>query len=886
MRTRTLIAICLVALVLTVSVFQAARSVLTHSFEKIESDTVIQSLERVRKTIEADLVHVESTAMDYARWNDTYEFVRTGQPLYAFENFTAETLANLGLDIVWITDLEGGTRLALAADGSAPKGVRALFTAEIARLNHYRPLMTSAMREPPLSRLLQLPQGTLAFAAVPIVHSDRSGPIIGTLLFGRYLSASQIARAARTSQLPVAVMPVREVQAGSVPVPDEVRDWLASVPGPLAGFVLLNRSDMSYGYTVLNDIAGDPAAVLSVGVRRDVLQLGKRTITGVIVALIIGFGVVVAILLGVLNRSWRARESTELRYQTIAKQLDDCILLAEAQSGRIIEANPAASRVLGFEEGTLVGQSLQSLSGGLSPQKMLRIRDSRGVARRVLTLRGHQGTRLPVEVTMTWLNIERQELVCVVARDISTRRNAERQQKEHRRRLARLAHHDSLTGLPNRLYLQSKLPRLIAAADKERSQLALLYVDLDHFKDVNDSLGHSSGDRLLISVAKRLRTCVSSSDLVVRMGGDEFVVVATGLPAASAVDYIARRIQESLSTAVDIDGVKLGIMASIGISIYPNDGSNLEQLLKHADIALYQAKGRGRGNHQFFTDAMKVSLSDRLELEHALRRAIGTEQLYLEYQPSFDMQTRRPVSFEALLRWNHPELGIVPPGRFIPIAEQGSLILELGAWALRRVCRQLGQWQAEGLTLVPISINVTPRQFEHGRLVDLVSGLTREFDIDTNLLHFEITESAAMQNSEQHLGALQALRQLGSRIMIDDFGTGYSSLSYLKHLPIDTLKIDRAFVRDMATDPNDAAIVSAIVSIASNLGLQVVAEGVETAEQVECLLKLGCQTAQGFYFSRPLSAEQARRLLEDIGAQRRANETGRLRVLKGGVKDE
>ncbi|MGH8261576.1 MAG: putative bifunctional diguanylate cyclase/phosphodiesterase, partial [Steroidobacteraceae bacterium] len=407
------------------------------------------------------------------------------------------------------------------------------------------------------------------------------------------------------------------------------------------------------------------------------------------------------------------------------------------------------------------------------------------------------------------------------------------------------------------------------------------YIDLDHFKDVNDSLGHSCGDRLLVAVAKRLRACISASDLVVRMGGDEFIVVAAGLPAASAVDYIARRIQEALTAPIDIDGVRLTIVSSIGISLCPADGTNLEQLLKHADIALYQAKSHGRGNHQFFTGEMQARLSDRLELEHALRRAIGSGQLFIEYQPSFDLGTGAPAGFEALLRWNHPQLGLVPPGRFIPIAEQGSLIVDLGLWVLRHVCRQISEWHREGLPLLPISINVTTRQFEHGRLVETIAGLTREFDIDANLLYFEITESAAMQNSEQHLGALQALRQLGSRILIDDFGTGYSSLSYLKHLPIDTLKIDRAFVRDMATDPNDAAIVSAIIAIARSLGLHVIAEGVETLQQVECLRKLGCGTAQGFYFSRPLPAAEARVVLEKLIARRRVGDTARLAVLRG-----
>jgi diguanylate cyclase (GGDEF)-like protein/PAS domain S-box-containing protein len=884
LRTKTLITASLAALVVTAAIFHIARTILARSFAEIETDTVKQSVERVRRAIEADLGQLEATTSDYARWTETYDFVLSHDENYVGANFTRDALMNLRIDVAWIADAHGQTRIGLAVDRAADRLVP-LTSDELSTLREYAPLFEAAGQRPARAQLLRLPRGPLAFVAVPIVRTDRSGPTAGMLLFGRYLDAAQAARAAQTSQLPVAVTPFDPSRIESMPLPLEVRRWLASSPLPSTQFVQLSGARISYGYTLLRDIRGEPLAVLSTGVRRDVLQLGQHAITAVILALIVGFALVVLALLAILNKTWREREATERRYRTVAQQLDDSLLLAQAETGTLIEANPAVAKMLGYESAEILRLKLQDLSASLTPAKLSRIRDRQNVVRRSVMMRNKQGARLPVEVTMTWLHIERQPLVCVVARDITAQRKAERQQRHHRRRLARLAHHDSLTALPNRLFLQERLPKLIANADREQSLLALLYVDLDHFKDVNDSLGHTSGDRLLSSVAKRLRACVAASDLVVRMGGDEFVIVATGLPAPSAVDYIARRIQETLSAAVDIDGVKLGVMASIGISLYPNDGANLEQLLKHADIALYQAKGRGRGNHQFFTDAMKARLNDRLELEHALRRSVGTDQLFLEYQPSFDMQTRKPVSFEALLRWNHPELGLVPPGRFIPIAEQGSLILELGAWSLRRVCKQLHEWRMEGRAVLPVSINVTPRQFEHGRLVDMIAGLTREFDIEPNLLHFEITESAVMHNSEQHLGGLQALRQLGSRIMIDDFGTGYSSLSYLKHLPIDTLKIDRAFVRDMATDPNDAAIVSAIVGIAESLGLQLVAEGVETAEQVDCLLRLGCHTAQGFFFSRPLPAAQVAHLLpENVGAPaRRAGDNNtKLRLLQGG----
>src|SRR6185437_8306240 len=383
---------------------------------------------------------------------------------------------------------------------------------------------------------------------------------------------------------------------------------------------------------------------------------------------------------------------------------------------------------------------------------------------------------------------------------------------------------------------------------------ALLYIDLDHFKNVNDSLGHGSGDRLLTAVAQRLRAAVTIQDLVVRMGGDEFVVVATMLRDALEVNATAERIRTALAVPLDIDGVSLSVAPSIGISVYPEDGADPEQLLKHADIALYTAKDRGRGNHQFYTAEMNARLRERIGLERALRQALDNNELSVEYQPCFDLQTLRTVSLEALVRWRTADGNYIPPSRFIPIAEQSNLIVEIGDYVLRRVCLQLGEWQRERLPLVPVSVNISVRQFEQTPLATVVAGLAQELGIDASLVHFEITESAAMQNSQQQLGALQALRNLGSRILIDDFGTGYSCLSYLKHLPIDTLKIDRAFVRDMATNANDAAIVRTIVGVAKSLGLMLTAEGIESAEQLDCLRKLGCECGQGFFFSPPLSA--------------------------------
>jgi diguanylate cyclase (GGDEF)-like protein len=470
-------------------------------------------------------------------------------------------------------------------------------------------------------------------------------------------------------------------------------------------------------------------------------------------------------------------------------------------------------------------------------------------------------------------------LLSLLNRAFRTRAAVHKEWLDQQRKISRLARRDVLTGLPNRLHLQKLLPRLMSRAHREGTRLALLYLDLDHFKNINDSLGHGSGDKLLTTMARRLRASVASHDVVVRMGGDEFVVIATLLPDAEVVNTIAERIRSVLQVPLDLDGVSTSITPSIGISVYPEDGSDPEQLLKHADIALYHAKDRGRGNHQFYTPEMNTRLRERLWLERALRQALEGEELSIEYQPCFDLQTQRPVSLEALLRWRSADGEQVPPSRFIPVAEQSGLIVQIGDWVLRRVCLQLAEWQRTHVPLVPVSVNISVRQLEHIQLASTVTALAQEFGIDASLLHFEITESVAMQNSQQYMGALQALRRLGSRILIDDFGTGYSSLSYLKHLPIDTLKIDRAFVRDMAQDANDAAIVRAIAAVAKSLSLQLVAEGIESAEQLEALRKLDCECGQGFYLSPPVSAEVCRGILLQLRGPRTPADPPKLRLL-------
>lgn len=448
----------------------------------------------------------------------------------------------------------------------------------------------------------------------------------------------------------------------------------------------------------------------------------------------------------------------------------------------------------------------------------------------------------------------------------AARREQQLQQREARYR--ELAHHDALTGLPNRLALQAQLPELLAQATALQLRSAVVYLDLDHFKDINDSRGHRCGDHLLTTIGARLRECVGAEDLVVRMGGDEFIVATLDLRRQDSIELLARRIAASIEAPVTYKDEVLQISASMGIALYPEHGSDADTLLQHADIALYQAKANGRRHHQLYNAHMSVVFGERIFIEQALTRALGSEQLFVEYQPLVDLATGRLSGFEALLRWRHPDRGLVPPLNFIPIAEHCGLIEALGEGVLRQICRQMRRWQADGAPLLPVALNVSSRQFEGGRLGPLLLAVCTEHQIPPTLLQIEITESALMKEGREEANTLAMLRNLGAMVMIDDFGTGFSSLNQLKRLAIDGLKIDRGFVRDMIVDERDTAIVSAIIAIGASLGVSVLAEGVESQLQAQSLRTLGCRFAQGNFLHPPTSGEICLGLLQQAAQGR------------------
>jgi diguanylate cyclase (GGDEF)-like protein/PAS domain S-box-containing protein len=523
--------------------------------------------------------------------------------------------------------------------------------------------------------------------------------------------------------------------------------------------------------------------------------------------------------------------------------------------GTIVAVNPAVCAMTGYAEAELRGANMRILQSGRHDAAFYRgLWDSvraAGFWQGEIWNRRKNGEIYPELLTISTVRDDQGDIVNYVGTfsDITYLKRSQEQ-------LEQLAHHDALTGLPNRLLLTSRLDHALERAHRHHSFGAVLFIDLDRFKNVNDSLGHPAGDELLVQVTRRLRTRLRDSDTLARLGGDEFVVVLEDLANPEQAASVAQALIERVSESFELqDGHEVYIGASIGISLFPTDASVASDLIQQADTALYEAKESGRGVYRFYRTALTQAANERLATEAKLRRGLERDEMVLHFQPLVAIDGSRMVGVEALLRWQDPAEGLIPPGRFIPLAEDTGLIVPLGDWVLRSACRQMLAWRQAGIPIEVVAVNLSPRQFNQPDVSDRVRDILAETGLPPHCLEIEITEGALMQHGEATLAKLAALKALGVRLAIDDFGTGYSSLAYLKRFPIDKLKVDKSFVTDIPNDPAGMEITAAIIGLAKSLKLEVLAEGVETAAQLAFLRERHCDTAQGYFFSRPLPAE-------------------------------
>jgi diguanylate cyclase (GGDEF)-like protein len=533
--------------------------------------------------------------------------------------------------------------------------------------------------------------------------------------------------------------------------------------------------------------------------------------------------------------------------EALFDRASDGFLVCSAD-GKVLSCNPAAAHLLGDEPTACEGRHVSALfEQGQGERFSLHT----GAA----TTRGRGAPGRPVDLHLTEYNGSSGPHVLVRLRDASERADTQE-------RLKQLANYDSLTGLPNRSLFRDRLAQAMARAKRQGRPMALMFLDLDRFKQVNDELGHEAGDRLLQHVGKTLTECLRTVDSVARdggmphtlsrLGGDEFTLIIENVNGAEDAAHVASRVLEALGEPVQIGEEELVVTASIGISMYPIDDVDLDTLIRHTDMAMYRSKSHGRATYSFFSEDLSAAVTARVSLEGNLRRAIEREEFVLHFQPKSDLRSGKITGVEALLRWHRPGHGLIPPDRFVSVLEDTGLILPVGAWVIRAACEQLAAWDRLGLPALRLAVNLSARQFRHLYLASMIEDSLRQNGIEPQRLEIELTESLLMEDNEATRSMLESFRRLGVRMAIDDFGTGHSSLSYIRRFAIDTLKIDRSFVQSLPDNDEDTAICSAVIALGRNMKMCVVAEGVETAEQAQVLRELGCDEVQGYWISRPM----------------------------------
>ena len=770
---------------------------LLKNIQALEKDFVSERMRRVSVAINFELDDLKKTVIDWAEWDDAYQFVQDGNQEFIEDNLGANFFLNLRLDSVVYMNKSGEFVYAQQVNDDAT----ALEPVPDA-VKEQLQLLVSSHKDSGTRGILKVPGGAMLVAATPVLTSNGEGPITGYLAVFRYLNS-------------------REITYLSTNIDQEI-DVESAVPQEIRFEERLDRSKVDVraisektirGSTTLYDVFGRPAVSISLEMNRDMNMVVNTSVRSVLIALGVSSFIFTVLILIYTNRVILKRVlSMSSAIKSIGEHDDPAERLepdgyCDELSGMISEINSMLDNI---------------------QESHMRISDSETALRSVA-----------------------EEL----QQEVLERRKAQG-------KISFLAYHDHLTGLPNRLSFSEQLNRGIQSAKRADKMMAVLFLDLDGFKMINDSMGHLAGDLLLVGVSNRLKSILCDSGSIARLGGDEFAVMVEEITEEKAIEEIAEKVLASFREPFVLNKQECFITTSIGVAVFPQDGEDSETLIKNADVAMYRAKEKGKNQFVMCSEGIKSKVLETMRISNHLFRVLERGELEVLYQPQINCSTKRIAGAEALIRWNHPEMGVVLPGKFISIAEQTGLILPIGEWVLRTACMQNKAWQNAGYPAIRVGVNLSVRQFQNHNIVSEVQSILSDTGLDPACLELEITESIAMQEQGYIIEALHMLRRMGVHIAIDDFGTEYSSMNHLKQLPVDRIKIPMPFVHGIDMGPKDQAITKSIIVLAKSLGLSVIAEGVETKTQNDFLLQKMCDEIQGFYYYKPMCSSDFEKLLE------------------------
>jgi diguanylate cyclase (GGDEF)-like protein/PAS domain S-box-containing protein len=893
LRKQFLIMVVLLICALLGGIIFVSRGVLLNNFIILEEKQTTSDIETATKVIFNQIDQLNLHAKDWATWDDSYNFLLDGNQEYIDSNLTNEAFDSIQINFIIFASSDGTVVQAKGYDLEQQKDLVVPQSLIDQHLHAGQFLLKNNSLEETVTGLVLIPEGVLLVASRPILQNDGTGPSYGSLIIGRYLDTAEIQELSDLSNLHI-----QTVLFNDPTIPQDFNEAKEALNPGKNVFISTVDDQLINGYALLYDVYNNPVVIVKVDRSRDIYQKGVASFSiFTMIALVMGalFGLLfmhfldtrvlkrmeflseeitqmglngdlssrvsvrgadeISFLASEINKTFFALENSETalrqneeRLRLLVDGAEDTIFLQDLEGTYIYYNGPTQYRL-----------SLQDVLGK-KPCDLFDPQNAEGIMQSIHNV-VESGVSISNELTSRHLGSDQWfsnliypvknsagEILAVgtISRNITAYKHM-----EERLRFAAL--HDPLTNLPNRAYFMEQLVRLTdVTKGNDQYSSALLTLDLDRFKDVNDTLGHPVGDLLLIEVGQQLRECLRPEDTIARLGGDEFGILLKKISGIQEVTMVADRIQQKFAKPIKLQGQALFITASIGIALLSSEHNNAEDLLRDADIAMYHAKRGGKNRYHLFDREIHKNGQSILKLESNLRQAIDHEEFLLYFQPVFSTKGKKISYLEALIRWNSPDLGIVSPADFIPIAEETGLIVPIGEWVLRKACAQLKIWRDEGYTDLQVAVNISARQLYDQNLVELVHSILQTTGLPGEALQLEITESVTMRDFEKTAGIFNDLSQMGVQISIDDFGTSYSSLNYLRRFAVKRLKIDRSFLRDISDDMEGAAIIVAIITIGHMLNMMIVAEGVETEKQLSFLVAQKCDEVQGFLFSQPL----------------------------------